>query len=75
MPLPDAVAWLMSLASCGVIEFVPKDDPTVKLMLRLRDILPHYTADNFLRAVSQTARITKRETITDSGRMLVWYEL
>jgi ribosomal protein L11 methylase PrmA len=75
VPLPNAVDWLTGLAPCGVIEFVPKGDPTVQTMLRLRkDVFPDYTEANFLDALSRRGRIVKRETITESGRLLVSYE-
>lgn len=75
VPLASVVDWLTSLAPRGVIEFVPKGDSTVQTMLRLRkDIFPNYTEECFLDALAQCARLVKRETITESGRMLVWFE-
>jgi len=75
VPLANAVDWLIGLAPRGVIEFVPKSDSMVQTMLRLRkDIFPSYTEECFLRALSQCARVVKRETITQSGRLLVWFE-
>ena len=44
---------LISLAPKGLIEFVPKEDPTVKLMMSLKgDIFPDYTEENFKRILS-----------------------
>ena len=75
IPLPMAIRWLTGLAPRGVIEFVPKSDPTVETMLRLRnDIFSNYTRENFINAMSKHARIVKQETITGCGRMLVWYD-
>ena len=75
VPLAKAVAWLTSLAPRGVLEFVPKGDPTVRTMLQLRkDIFLNYTKDGFLNVLSQGARIVKQEIITSTGRVLVWYE-
>jgi ribosomal protein L11 methylase PrmA len=75
VPLTNAVDWLTSLAPRGVIEFVPKGDSTVQTMLRLRkDVFPNYTEESFLDALARRAQIVKRETITESGRMLVWFE-
>lgn len=75
VPLANAVEWLTGLAPRGVIEFVPKGNSTVQTMLRLRkDIFPNYTEENFLDALAQRARVVKRETITESGRLLVWFE-
>ena len=36
IPLDEAIKWLMSIAPTGLIEFVPKDDPTVKQMIYLK---------------------------------------
>jgi hypothetical protein len=33
----DVLVWLVSLAPAGLVEFVPKDDPTVRLMLSSRE--------------------------------------
>ena len=75
IPLPNAVEWLMRRASQGVIEFVPKNDPTVQTMLQLRkDIFSDHTEENFLNAIAQWGHVVKKETITESGRLLVWYE-
>jgi hypothetical protein len=75
IPLDYVIAWLLSLAPTGIIEFVPKDDPMVKVLLRHRqDIFPGYTLDNFLKRIRPAARIINQETITASGRTLIWYE-
>ena len=75
VPLASAVDWLTGLAPRGVIEFVPKTDPTVRTMLRLRkDIFPTYTQEAFLNALGERARVVKQEAITESGRFLAWYE-
>ncbi len=75
VPLDAALSWLISLAPSGIIEFVPKSDETVKLLLQLRDdIFPNYHEQNFLRIVSSHARIHRIEKITGSGRTLVWYQ-
>lgn len=72
VPLPDAVRWLVGLAPHGVIEFVPKEDPMVRELLRLReDIFPQYTQDNFLACVKSLANIDQTATITSTARLLV----
>ncbi|WP_187387893.1 class I SAM-dependent methyltransferase [Bradyrhizobium sp.] len=74
-PLEDAVRWLVSLAPCGIIEFVPKSDDAVRLLLQLReDIFSDYTEEHFLRIISSCTRINKIKRITNSGRLLVWYQ-
>lgn len=75
IPLEEVVSWLTSLAPQGVIEFVPKHDETVQLLLQLRtDIFSGYTEENFLQILCSQATICKSQRVTDSGRLLVWYE-
>ncbi len=73
VPLGRVVEWLIRLAPQGVIEFVPKHDPMVQELLRRRDdIFPDYTGDHFLSLLQEKTAIRKRETVSSSGRMLVW---
>ncbi len=75
VPLADVVSWLTALAPRGVIEFVPKSDPMVVELLRLReDIFPDYDEEHFVRCLQQRARIVARETVSSSGRTLFAYE-
>ena len=49
VPLGDVVGWLTDMAPRGVIEFVPKTDPMVVELLKLReDIFPHYDEEHFV---------------------------
>ena len=74
MPIAGVVDWLVSLAPEGVIEFVPKSDPMVRELLRLReDIFPDYEFGQFEASLSERAEIVRVETVADSGRQLVWY--
>lgn len=75
VPLDQLIPWLVALAPRGVIEFVPKDDPTVQQMLRLReDLFAGYRIDRFAALLAQHARIVKQDTVSQSGRVLFWYE-
>lgn len=75
VPLRDVVRWLVGLAPCGVIEFVPKSDPMVQRLLQLRkDIFPDYGEEPFLRFLEAEAEIVERATISASGRCLVRFE-
>jgi ribosomal protein L11 methylase PrmA len=75
VPLDQTIGWLTGLAPRGVIEFVPKDDPTVQRMLALReDIFDGYGVDAFTAALEARARIVRAESIADSGRRLFWYD-
>jgi ribosomal protein L11 methylase PrmA len=74
IPLRQVVEWLISLAPQGVIEFVPKDDPKVKELLKFReDIFDDYTWPEFEQEILRNAKTIKTEKITSSGRKLVWY--
>lgn len=76
VPLPMALDWLTSLAPRGVIEFVPKDDPTVRIMLALRDesVFDGYDEESFATALRSRARIVRREQSSRHGRVLYAYE-
>ncbi len=75
VPLDQVLDWIIGLAPRGVIEFVPKRDPMVQILLRLReDIFPQYTEENFLECLAKHAKVVKTETISSSGRLLVWFE-
>ena len=51
IPLEDVIRWLTSLAPSGLIEFVPKEDPTSRIMLLgyKGDIFPNYNGKKFSR--------------------------
>ena len=75
VPLPSVIQWLIDHAPQGVIEFVPKKDPMVQELLSLReDIFDNYTDEAFNKAVDRQAHIVREETITDTGRRLVWFK-
>jgi len=74
VPLEQVLEWIMGLAPSGVIEFVPKEDPMVQTLLRLReDIFPNYTEKNFRECISREARIVKTQVVSKSGRLLIEY--
>jgi len=75
IPLDDAVGWLTGFSKRGLIEFVHKDDPTVRDMLALReDIFDQYDEPAFLQAVESRANIVSTRRNPDNGRLLVVYE-
>jgi ribosomal protein L11 methylase PrmA len=75
VPLPQVVDWLVDRAPVGVIEFVPKDDPTVKTMLALReDIFDDYSIETFTNRLNERARIVQQKVVSESGRTLFFYE-
>ena len=75
IPLDQLLEWLVGLAPCGVIEFVPKSDPTVQRMLALReDIFEDYHLDRFKAGLLSRARLVRSERISQAGRELFWYD-
>ena len=54
-----------------IIEFVPKEDEKVQLMLaNKKDIYPGYTAEDFEKAFGKYFRLLNKETIPGSGRTI-----
>ena len=75
IPFGSLLDWIMDFAPSGVIEFVPKSDPMVERLLSFRDdIFPDYNKEFFINHIKKRASIIKEETVTSSGRLLVWYE-
>ncbi|MDH5411238.1 MAG: class I SAM-dependent methyltransferase, partial [Alphaproteobacteria bacterium] len=75
VPLPDVVDWLVDMAPQGVVEFVPKNDSMIQRMLMLReDVFDDYGYDQFSSHLKTRARIVREQQVSQSGRMLVWYE-
>jgi len=73
--LGNVINWLMNMAPTGVIEFIPKSDPMVQELMRLReDIFDQYTEEAFLAAVASRAQITGKEKVSSTGRLLVSYQ-
>jgi len=74
VPLDQLLIWHVDLAPVGVIEFVPKSDPTVQTMLALReDVFLDYSDASFASILGRLAHIERREVISSSGRTLYWY--
>lgn len=71
IPLQQAVSWIVERARSGLIEFVPKSDPTVQAMLKHReDIFPDYTPEAFSACLSRCARIVASKTVSGTGRTI-----
>lgn len=74
IPMLEVLRWLTSLAPRGLIEFVPKEDPTVITMLKLKgDIFPDYNEKNFRLLLSKLVNIKKETYITEVGRKVFEY--
>ena len=75
IPLKDVVEWIVSLAPKGLIEFVPKNDDTIKKMLEFKgDIFPNYTEENFQKFLQNKSKIVSSTKISNSGRIIYEYE-
>ena len=75
IPLNDVVSWLVSLAPTGLIEFVPKEDETIKKMLEFKgDIFPEYTKENFDKYLSKESKIISKSIVSNSGRTIYEYK-
>ena len=68
----DMIAnWFAKLGEYLIIEFVPKDDSQVELLLRTRvDIFDSYTQDNFEEEFSKYFEIVSKKKVKDSKRTL-----
>ncbi len=75
VPLDQVVSWISGLAPTGVVEFVPKEDPTVRRMLSLReDIFPDYAKETFEAALARIAHIGRKAVVSESGRTLYVFD-
>ena len=71
VPLGWIAELFSRLAPAAIVEFVPKGDPMVDLLLASRpDVFPDYTEDGFERAFAKHFRIVARTPIPDSTRVL-----
>ncbi len=67
VPLDETVKWLVSIASYGLIEFVEKEDETVKRMLTLKgDIFPNYNMNNFEKNILLKCKIKNKTQISNT---------
>ena len=76
VPLDQTIDFIVARAPRGVIEFVPKNDETVRRMLALRpDIFPHYTENNFRNLLAARAKIVQEAALPGSDRRLFQFEI
>ena len=75
LPMNEVIEELTSYADTGVIEFVPKTDPKVQELLQHReDIFHDYNEESFRSVLKQKAHIITEHKISESDRILFWYE-
>ncbi len=75
IPFPKIVSMLAGMGKNVIIEFVPKTDEKIRLMLAGRkDIFSHYTGARFEEALGRYFRIKDKQEIAASGRVLYFLE-
>ena len=71
IPLEAIIKLITNLAPVGLIEFVPKEDETIKTMLENReDIFDSYNQINFEKILSNKAKIIMKEIVSGSERFI-----
>jgi ribosomal protein L11 methylase PrmA len=71
VPLPLVTGWFAELAPHAVVEFVPKSDPKVGVLLATReDVFPGYTREGFEAAFGARFEILEAAPIGGSERIL-----
>jgi len=71
LPLKNIARYFAELAPYLIIEFVPKSDSKVKILLRSRpDIFPNYTEEGFENAFGEFFTVRKKCPISNSERTL-----
>jgi hypothetical protein len=71
VPLPRIAQFLAEISRWAVIEFVPKSDEKVAILLLNReDVFPDYTVAGFEGAVAPWFDVHRRAEIAESGRVL-----
>jgi hypothetical protein len=71
LPLSMIAAWLASIASNAIVEFVPKGDRMAqRLLATRRDVYADYTQEAFEAALAPHFEVSERAEIPSSGRLL-----
>jgi ribosomal protein L11 methylase PrmA len=75
IPLADVIAFIISLAPRGLIEFIPKSDPQIVELLRLReDIFADYHPETARASILRHANIVAELPVGAGGRIIFEYE-
>ncbi|MEB3702970.1 Putative methyltransferase [Candidatus Bealeia paramacronuclearis] len=73
VPLESFVKFLRSIAPCGIVEWVDKQDPMVQFLLRNRtDIFENYTWENFELYVKKYFDIKKIVSLNKGNRKILF---
>lgn len=74
LPLNEVIDVFMKISKNGIIEFVPKEDETIKYMLALReDIFFDYNIENFEKILATKAIIVNQHKLLNSNRVIFEY--
>lgn len=73
VPLPEFIGWLASVTQELVIEFVTRDDPMVRTLLRnKRDLYTDYNTAYFEQCLSEAFAILRQDTLAAGARKLYY---
>lgn len=76
LPLESIAQWLAKIGKSIVIEFVPKEDSQVRILLSSReDIFPNYNEAAFEDAFKTYFRLVKKEKIPGTERTLYLFSI
>ena len=76
IPIKKFILWMLNISNQGLIEFVPKSDKTVQIMLESReDIFLNYTENEFEKSLKEKARIINKNNISNSKRIIFEYKV
>jgi hypothetical protein len=71
LPLGNVAKWLASICDNLIIEFVPKSDSQVQVLLATRDdIFPEYTMEGFERAFGDYFAVVESSAVESSERVV-----
>ena len=75
VPMEKIAEYFSALGRWLIIEYVPKSDSQVELMLTTRDdVFPKYTQEGFEDAFKKYFHIREAVNVTDSNRVLFLLE-
>jgi hypothetical protein len=75
VPLKKLAEFFSRICQWLIIEFVPKDDPQVKRLLKVRkDIFSDYDQDRFLTEFNNYFEVLAQQKIKDTNRVLFLYK-
>ncbi len=76
LPFRQIAKWLSQMTGDLIIEFVPKEDSQVQILLATRaDIFPNYTQEDFVTTFSEFFELRSEEQIGDSKRTLYHFHV